>query len=181
MPRVPYVPSSALEDSPTLEFGAETADDRMESSLLLGHNQSLLAVYRRFGNDVRAAVGLNRRQQELLLLGVARELECPYMYHVHVERGLAAQAGVSDEVVEAIYRGDWDKLNSRDGALVTFAAAVAANAVEDDQFEALATFLDDEGIVDVTVLTGYFVLAASVYNALDLDPGGITKMDGGVS
>lgn len=169
MARIPYPSAKSLVDEPMLDLVADQGMSVRNSTRLFAHNPGLLTSYRRFGNELRRQIRLDKRDQELLLLVVAAELNSPYMWYNHVDEGISRGLGVTQDEIEAIEAGDLDSFGGRDRALLQYARRMANNAVDDPTHERLTAHVDAPVVVDVAITVGYFVLVATVYNALDID------------
>jgi alkylhydroperoxidase family enzyme len=108
------------------------------------------------------------RLREVAILGVVAASDAPYPLGWHVID--AAEAGLSDDEVWALVRGDLDALPPRDTATARYARALAADArVDDATFAAVAESLDERQVVELTLLVGMYRLVAPAANALEVE------------
>jgi alkylhydroperoxidase family enzyme len=105
--------------------------------------------------------------REAVILRVAATLGSDYEWGHHV--ALARHAGLADDDIEAVARGDVDASTPL-GAAVALAAAVEGCTVDEDTWRAAAQHFDDGDLVRLVVLAGYYGLAARYASAIALTP-----------
>jgi 4-carboxymuconolactone decarboxylase len=129
---------------------------------------SALSNYLRWHSD------LTPRQREIAILTTARHFDAAVMWVGHVR--LAREAGVGDEVIDAIAaRESIDGLAGEhapeDAAVIRYVRELwGTNRVSALTFEALHGRLGDRGIVDLTGLVGYYAFVAATLNAFEIEP-----------
>jgi len=168
MARVPYPDADDL---------AEPYRDLVVSSLQPGKTVN---VYRAVANNppvlegLRAHLGalwtdsgLADRERELVILAVARALDCAYEWHQHVN--VARSVGVDDETIAAVGADDLDGLDPGEAALVRYAVAVVRGDVDEAVHAGVAAGRDDAAVVGAAALAAGYAGLARVIGALDVD------------
>jgi alkylhydroperoxidase family enzyme len=161
--RVPLLTQSDLPGEYQSLFDTETLG-ALDLFRAMAHVPRAMQAYMRFGTALWNAGTLSTRERELAILTVARTLRSAYEWHQHVALGRAA--GITDEELRALARGDDCECSEREQAIVRYADAVATGRVTDPLFEAVVAATDVETAVGVTMLAGHYVLTARVIDAL---------------
>ena len=122
-----------------------------------------LGAYVRFDATLPAAL------RETVILAVAGRWQCAYELRHH--RPLAARLGLPDAQVTALSEGQVPTdLPPLETAAVRYAQALTRDAHADaDVVEGLRAELGETGLVELTVLIGYYSLLAMFLNGLDVD------------
>lgn len=122
-----------------------------------------LGAYLRFEGPVP------NQLKEVAILAVARETDGHYVWTAH-ER-LARKAGVRDKVIDAIR----DRRVPQDAvpeaiAMVRYVwSLLRDHRVEEDLFREVQRYLGDQGMVDLTLLIGYYATMSLAISALDVE------------
>jgi len=137
---------------------------------VLLHSPALAEAAAALGQYVRWNSALTPAQRETAVIVVARHMDAKVMWSAHAR--LAREAGVRDAVVDVVgHRGDPAALEADEAAIVRYVRELYEdNRVSPATFEALRALVGDQGIVDVTGLTGYYTFVGSVLNAFEIDP-----------
>ncbi len=124
------------------------------------------------GSYLRYDAALPPRLREVVILAVAGRWDCAYERRHH--RGLGEQLGISPAALAALDAGE---LPADLPPLETAAAAYALALSREGRADAAAVArlreaLGEQGLVELTVLVGYYTLLALFLNglAVDLDP-----------
>jgi 4-carboxymuconolactone decarboxylase len=125
-----------------------------------------LGEYLRWESDLTAA------QREIAVLAAARHFDAAVMWASHVR--LAREAGVRDEVVEAIANDrELASMTDEEAEIIRFVRELlGSNRVSAPVFGAAHRRLGDRGIVDLTGLVGYYSFVAAALNAFEIEPPG---------
>jgi 4-carboxymuconolactone decarboxylase len=119
----------------------------------------------RLGQFARYDSSLPPRLSELAILVTGRYWSAQYEWFAH--RRLALEAGVSEDVVNAIRDGmapDFDKEDER--VVYNFATTLHRDKrVSDAVFEATKAVLGERGLVDLIGICGYYTLISMTLNA----------------
>lgn len=113
----------------------------------------------RLGAGIRYGSALTDRVRELAILTVAALRRCEFEWLVHAPK--ASATGVTDDMLEAVARGDAGFFDY-DDMLVHRAVTqlVEGRDLPQDTFEKLCTFLGVRGTVDLVTLVGYYDMLA---------------------
>lgn len=129
----------------------------------------------RLGAGIRYGSALPDRVRELAILIVAAYRRCEFEWLAHAPK--ASALGVSDDVLEAVARGEVGFFE-HDDMLVHRAVVelVDGRDLSQDTFEKLCTLLGVRGTVDLVTLVGYYDMLALAMRAFrvplpeDADP-----------
>ncbi|MEO7126060.1 MAG: carboxymuconolactone decarboxylase family protein [Nakamurella sp.] len=116
----------------------------------------------RLGAGIRYGSALSDRTRELAILTVAAHRRCEFEWLAHA--GEATAVGLTDDMLEAIARGDTGFFEY-DDALVHRAVSelLAGRDLSQDTYEKAAARLGARGVVDLVILVGYYdALALSI-------------------
>lgn len=169
MARVPYVTREELPAEYRALF--DTDPDDPEDVIVNVHrawanNPRLLAAWVEWGTTVYEEVG-DARLRELVLLAVARTLECRYVWHQHVP--IAFESRVERREVRAVANGEYGGFEPRETAAVEYATALVTGEVDDATHEALASHVDDGTVVALAYLASEYEQIATLIDGLDVE------------
>jgi alkylhydroperoxidase family enzyme len=120
------------------------------------------------GSRLLGETKLDAKLRELVINAVSLKLDSPYEWSHHAKWAL--DVGASAEDLEALRSGDLDKLGEPARTVVDYALKVEANEVTQSDVEALRTAgLDDQEIVEVTLVAGFYGMTARFLNAMDVE------------
>ena len=124
-----------------------------------------LGAYLRFESPLRADL------RELAILVTARAWKQPYEWRAHAP--LAEQAGVDPRAIDALAHGRKPTTLSTDQALVwQFCSQLHAETkVDDAVFAAVQSLIGEAGVIDLSVVCGYYAMLAMVINVAQNPPG----------
>ena len=107
--------------------------------------------------------------REIITLTTARILKCQYVWTHHC--GSAKQAGVREEVVEAIGEGGPPRrLLPKEGVFLQFTRELLEDKrVRDTTYSAVEHLLGQQGVVDLILTIGYYATLCLAVNALEID------------
>ncbi|MFC1985059.1 carboxymuconolactone decarboxylase family protein [Chloroflexota bacterium] len=122
-----------------------------------------LGAYLRFQSELPATT------RELVTIAVAQELGCDYE-QTHHER-LARKAGVSDASIATIREGKApDGLLQDEATVVRYAQELLRHHhVTEDMFDTVLKQLGTRGLIDLTLLVGYYAMLAMAFLALNVE------------
>jgi 4-carboxymuconolactone decarboxylase len=115
---------------------------------------------------VHSASHLPARIRELVVLTVVGQLGARYQWQQHIPA--ARRAGVTEDEIAALGRGDLGALTGADAAAVALASAVDRCAVDDAVWGEASTFYSALELSDLVLLAGFYGLAARYALALDV-------------
>lgn len=168
MARVPYVNSSDLADEyQELIVSSLQPGKTVNVYRAIGNNPEVLNGLRTFLGTLWDETGLDDHQRELVILGVANEIQSRYIWHSHV--GIGRREGVTDDEILAISTGQLDEFDTDDETLLRYALAAMAGEVDDDVHDAARDRFDDETITGVAALATGYVLLGRLIDALGVE------------
>ena len=137
---------------------------------VLLHSPELARRAASLGAFVRFESALAPADRELLILTVARTLDCLFEWAAHVP--LARQAGVREEAIAALRdRRAPVGLAAGEAEIVAYVGQLLTkHRVDDATFAALRARLGARALVELTAGAGYYGLIAGILNAFGVTP-----------
>lgn len=119
----------------------------------------------RLGESVRYHTSLPPRLSEFAILITAHHLNCQLEWTIH--EPIARQAGMPQEVVEALQRGERPYLaTDEEAALYDYSRELLETKfVSDATYERAIQVFGQQTVVELTILLGYYTLGAYTLNA----------------
>jgi uncharacterized peroxidase-related enzyme len=120
------------------------------------------------GSRLLGETKLEPKLRELVIDAISVKLDCPYEWSHHGKWAL--DVGATPDELEALKSGDFAALGPRERAVVTYAIKVEDNTVSDADIEGLkAAGFDDQEVVEITLVAGFYGMTARFLNAMDVD------------
>jgi 4-carboxymuconolactone decarboxylase len=118
--------------------------------------------------SVMRGSSIDRQLLEIAVLTTAARWKAEFEWFAHSQMALAA--GVAEEVVAAIARGEVPSFQSEDERVVHELALQLARdgRVADATFGAARRLLGDAGVVELVALCGFYALVSFVLNAFEV-------------
>ena len=137
---------------------------------MLLHSPELAGRVAHLGAHVRFEMGLPQKLKELVILTVARELDCGFEWSVHA--GHARAAGISDDCIEALRtRREPVSVTPEEAGVCRYTRELLrSHRVSEPTFAAVEKSLGAAGCVELSALIGYYVLLACVLNSMEVEP-----------
>ena len=134
---------------------------------LVAHAPSGLRVFAELDNYCRNETALTERQRQLAILVAIRDVHYGWLHH----EPLARAAGVTDEQITLIREGRAPRdLEPEDKVICEYAFEIAAcRRLPPRVQEVLVSQLTPRQIVDTALLTGFYMAAAAIVIALDVE------------
>jgi alkylhydroperoxidase family enzyme len=136
---------------------------------VLAHSPDVMRAYLQLGNALLSRTELSPRLRELVILRIAKLSGSKYEWTQHYP--VALEAGVTREQTESIER--WSiapRFSDEERAVLRYAEEVAQGVeVNEETFNALRQYLNEQSIVELTVSIGYWGLVARVLVPLQVD------------
>lgn len=129
------------------------------------------------GAALRFGTSLGDRLTEVAILTVGSRWQAEFEWFAHAR--LAAEAGVSAAVIEAIGRGEDPPFETGDERIVheTARDLLTAGRLSDARYAAARQLLGDTGVVELISLCGYYTTISFLLNALNVPgPAGAQPM-----
>ena len=135
------------------------------------HSPEVAARYLSLTNYFREASILDLRTREMVTLATAREWSSQYIWTAHEEA--ARSAGVSNEVILAIRERTAPRgILPKDAVFIQFAQELLQyRKVTDATFRGVEHLVGAQGVVELTVLIGYYTMQAHTLSALEVELG----------
>jgi 4-carboxymuconolactone decarboxylase len=122
------------------------------------------------GEHLRFRSSLPQRLTELIVLTVARAWSQQVEWRIH--EPLARQAGLDDQVIEALAAGLRPEFSRQDEAMVfaLLQELQQTTQVSDGTYDDAVRALGEHGVIDAVVTAGYYTLLAMVMNTAQTTP-----------
>jgi alkylhydroperoxidase family enzyme len=134
----------------------------------MSHSPEALLRFMRFGNYLLTEGKLDAGLRELAILRVGWLCRAPYEFSQHIAFG--RRSGLSDEQIRAVTDPSSRFFDPKQMAVLAFAGELTSDArVSDASYAAVAAFLNEEEIVELSLVTGFYNLVSRVLNALEVD------------
>lgn len=166
MARLPVLTTDELPDDyqDLFDVDEDDPDDvNVKAHQVWANNPPLYAAWDEWAWGLYDAVD-DPRRRELVILAVARELECRFVWHQHVP--LAAHAGLTWDEIRSISVGDLAPFPPAEAILVEYATTVITGSVDDELHERLAAQYDASTIVSMLFLATEYAQIAAIIDAL---------------
>jgi 4-carboxymuconolactone decarboxylase len=118
---------------------------------------------------IRGEASVPQKLQELVMITVAREMDCAFIWHAHV--AAARQAGVRDDIVDNIREQKvLTNLDPDELTVVNFTRELLQNRkVSQSTFEAAITRFGQRGMMTLTNLVACYAVLAYNMNIYELE------------
>lgn len=134
----------------------------------LSHSPVALRRFMKFGSYFLGEGKLDPKLRELAILRAGYLCRAPYEFSQHVSFG--RRAGLSDSQIRGIAEPNVALFNPQEMAVLTYAAELTSESrVSDAAFRAVAAFFNEEEIVELTMVTGFYNMVSRTLNALQVD------------
>jgi 4-carboxymuconolactone decarboxylase len=134
----------------------------------LFHSPEALRRFMRFGSYLLTEGKLAPRLREIAILRAGGVCRSPYEVSQHVAFGRSA--GLTDDEIRAAVEGRGEPLGEQGAAVLRFASELSERSqVSDSTFAGVAAFLDDEQLVELTLVVGFYNMVSRTLNGLQVD------------
>jgi alkylhydroperoxidase family enzyme len=134
----------------------------------LSHSPEALRRFMKFGSYFLGEGKLEPKLRELAILRAGYLCRSPYEFSQHVAYG--RRAGLSDEQIRGVVEPDASNFDARQLAVLSYAGELTSKSrVSDATYAAVASFLNNEEIVELTMVTGFYNMVSRTLNALDVE------------
>ncbi len=171
MARLPYLDRDDLPEDYRYLFDNLGRESGRVGNLfrVMAHSPRLLHQFMRLGSDLRSRTRIDPRLRELAILTVGRLTNAPYEYVHHV--AIARRVGVTEEQIDGL--PVWERtpaFSEQERAVIRYAEAVTRDVrVPDDVFAAVRAFLDDEQMVELTMIVAYYNLVVRFLEPMQVE------------
>jgi 4-carboxymuconolactone decarboxylase len=136
---------------------------------LLAHMPEMAQRLEALRTYIRAEESLPQKLQELVMLTVAREMDCAFIWYAHA--AAARQAGVRDDIVDGMReKQDLANLDPDELTVVTFAQELLRHRkVSQATFDAASSRFGPRGTMTLTNLVACYAVLAYNMNTYELE------------
>ena len=173
MARIPFVTRDDVHESerPAYDAFLDSRGGRLNAGpyALLLHMPELAQRLEALRTYIRDEKSLPQKVQELVMLTVAREMGCAYIWYAHA--AAAREAGVRGDVVDSLReKRSLPDLGPDEQAAVDYARELLRNRkVSQATFERASASFGPRGTLTLTNLIGCYAVLAYVMNAYELE------------
>jgi alkylhydroperoxidase family enzyme len=149
----------------------EKNDGLLNIFRVLSHSPEALLRFMRFGNYLLSEGKLDPALRELAILRVGYLCRSPYEFSQHIAFG--RRVNLTDAQIRGVASPTTQLFDPKQMAVIAYAGEMTEGArVSDATFAAVASHLNEEEIVELTFIVGFYNLVSRTLNALqvDLDP-----------
>lgn len=137
----------------------------------LSHSPEAMRRFMKLGGYFLEEGRVDAKLRELAILRAGWECRSPYEFSQHIAIG--RRAGLSDAQIRAVGTPHVGLFEPREMAVLAYAGELSASSrVSDATYAAVAAFLDDEEMTELTLTIGYYNMVSRFLNAMqvDIDP-----------
>lgn len=149
----------------------EARDGILNIFRALSHSPEAMRRFMKLGSYILGEGRLDPKLRELAILRAGWECRAPYEFSQHI--AFARRVGLSDSQIRAVGEPHVGLFAPREMAVLAYAGELsAASHVSDATYSAVAAFLDEEEIVELTLAVGYYNMVSRFLNAMqvNIDP-----------
>ncbi len=136
---------------------------------VMGHCPYIGLNFQRLGSSILRGEKLSPKLRELAILRVGNLARSEYEFTKHTAIGL--KAGVAQKQIDEL--ASWKTspaFNETEGAVLAYTDEVAENiSVSDKTFANLKRFFDEDQIVEITTVIGYYGMVSRILVALKVE------------
>jgi alkylhydroperoxidase family enzyme len=132
------------------------------------HSPEALRRFMKLGSYFLEEGKLDPKLRELAILRVGYLCRAPYEFSQHIAFG--RRVGLSESQIRGVAEPHVGLFDPQEMAVLAYAGEMTANArVSDGTYSAVASFLNAEEIVELTMVTGYYNMVSRALNTLQVD------------
>ena len=135
----------------------------------VGHCAEVGPAFIRMGNKILFQGKLPPKLREYAILWVGQVAQAPYEYTKHVAIGL--ECGITQAQIDALITWRTCELfNDQEKAVLAYTDELSRGyRAQDTTFNALKAFLDEEQIVELTVVIGFYEMVCRILEGLQVE------------
>lgn len=134
----------------------------------LSHSPEAMRRFMKFGSYFLDEGKLDPKLRELAILRAGLLCRSPYEFSQHVSFG--RRVGLSDSQIRGIAAPSVALFEPREMAVLSYAGELTSEArVSDAAYAAVAAFLNEEEIVELTLVIGFYNMVSRTLNALQVN------------
>ena len=164
------------EDHRWLFERMEQRGDVLNIFRAMSHSPIAMRRFMKLGSYFLEEGKLNPRLRELAILRAGYLCRAPYEFSQHIAFG--RRTGLSDAQIRGISAPSIQLFEPHEMAVLGYAGELTTEArVSDATYAAVAAFLNEEEIVELTLVTSFYNMVSRTLNALDVDIDAPAKAD----
>jgi 4-carboxymuconolactone decarboxylase len=163
--RLPPLPADQWDEATRQALSAMRGADTNNALSTFAHHPALAKAFLRFNVHLLMSSTLPTRIRELAILRIAHRRECAYEWSHHVS--MARDAGVTDEEIDAVKRGEASDEFDRT-VLTAVDELDEKSRLSDETWAALGERLDDQQRMDFVFTVGCYALLAMAFNTFGI-------------
>jgi 4-carboxymuconolactone decarboxylase len=173
MARIPLVTRDQVAEKEKPAYDAFMASRTNRPNIgpysLLLHMPEMSQKLEALRTHIRAEASLSQKLQELVMISVAREMGCDFIWYAHAAP--ARQAGVRDDIVDNIRdKRPLANLDPEEHAVVDFTRELLQNRkVSRPTFDAATARFGQRGVMTLTNLVACYAVLAYNMNTYELE------------
>ncbi len=134
----------------------------------MSHSPEAMRRFMKFGSYFLEEGKLDPKLRELAILRVGHGCRAPYEFSQHIAFG--RRVGLTDAQIRAVAEPYVGLFDPHQMAVLAYAGELTSDSrVSDATYDAVAAFMNDEEIVELTMVTGFYNMVSRVLNALQVD------------
>ena len=134
----------------------------------LSHSPVAMRRFMKFGSYLLDEGKLDPKLRELAILRAGFLCRSPYEFSQHVSFG--RRVGLSDGQIRGVGAPNGALFGPSEMAVLAYAGELTSDArVSDAAYRAVAAFLNEEEIVELTLVIGFYNMVSRALNALEVD------------
>ncbi len=164
------------EDHRWLFERMEQRGDVLNIFRAMSHSPVAMRRFMKLGSYFLEEGKLSPRLRELAILRAGYLCHAPYEFSQHISFG--RRTGLSDAQIRGIASPTIQLFEPHEMAVLGYAGELTADArVSDAAYAAVAAFLNEEELVELTLVTSFYNMVSRTLNALDVDIDAPAKAD----
>ena len=182
MSRLPFITSDDLDEDQRAVWDNVTSGRRGPASRLINDEGGLVGPFNAplyapatgkqvvaLGESLRFDTEIDNRLLELAVCTVGAHWRSNFEWWAH--SSMAVAAGISEEAVGAIERGEEPALDRDDErAIYAFTKGLLVEGrIDDDTYAAVLGHVGERGMVELTQLIGYYCLVSLTLNTFEVE------------
>ena len=134
----------------------------------LSHSPEAMRRFMKFGSYLLEEGRLDPALRELAILRAGAVCRSPYEFSQHISIG--RRAGLTDAQIRGCLAQTMQLFDPRQMAVLQYAGALSADSsVPDATYEAVSAHLNEEEMVELTLVIGFYNMVSRTLNALEVD------------
>ena len=142
----------------------------------LSHSPEAMRRFMKFGSYLLEEGKVDPKLRELAILKAGQLCRSEYEFSQHI--AFARRVGLSDSQLRGIANPTAALFDAHELAVLAYAAALTTDSrASDATYAAVAAFLNEEEIVELTLVIGFYNMVSRTLNALEVDVDDAARKD----